>query len=444
MAEDSCGRRNGGRAPTDTPARGPNRRRVLKTTAGGVAGLSLAGCLETAGSIVGDEEVEPVRIGVLAPDPDSNPTGQSIVSGAAIARAQLNDNGGIDGRDVELVLGDTNGSPLEARRQYQRLILEEKVDATIGIATTEVLMALMDDIAEQKVPHLTVGSATSGASQLVNEQYEEYKYHFRAGPINDVNLAETQIDFLDDMGAEIGWDSVAILVEDYDWTERLWRVYRNRLGDVDVDVAMQQRYPPATEDFSGIYDEVERSGADAAIVSAAHTGTQAVMDWGPAERPFAFGGIHVPMQLSSYYEKVNGACRYAAGYAFATPTAETTDKTQPFVQEYQNRNGGDAPVYTGYIAFDAIKLFADAAERAGTFDSDELVGALESTSFTGTTGTIEFHDADHEHAHDVIYGEDNVHPLYFQWRENDDGEGVQRTIWPDTYSTTDYVEPDWF
>ncbi|WP_169332646.1 ABC transporter substrate-binding protein [Haloterrigena salina] len=427
-----------------TQRRDLDRRHVLKTTASGVVGLSLAGCIETVGSVVGSADIDPVTIGVLAPDPDSNSTGQSIVEGAEIARDQLNDDDGIDGRAVELAIGDTNGSPPEARRQYQRLVLEEGADVTIGVATSEVLIHLMDDIAEQEIPHLTVGSATTAASQMVSDQYEEYKYHFRVGPINDVNLAETQIDFLDEMGPELDWGSVAILVEDYDWTERLWEVYQNQLGDTAVDVAMQKRYEPATDDFSDIYDEVERTGADAAIIAAAHTGTQAVMDWGPAERPFAFNGIHVPMQLSSYYGRVDGACRYATGYAFATPTTEITEKTLPFVDEYQRRNDGSAPVYTGYISFDAVKLFAKAVEEAGTFDSDDLVSELEDISVTGTTGTIEFHDSSHEHAHDVIYGEDNVHPLFFQWQENDDGTGVQQTIWPEEHKTADYAEPDWF
>jgi len=58
----------------------------------------------------------------------------------------------------------------------------------------------MDDIAEQETLHLTAGSATTTASQMVNEGYEKYKYHFRVGPINGANLAQAQIDFLTQKG----------------------------------------------------------------------------------------------------------------------------------------------------------------------------------------------------------------------------------------------------
>ena len=430
-----------------TRRRSLDRRHVLKTTAGGAASLSLAGCLETAGSIVGSDDVEPVTIGVLAPNPDSDSTGRSIVQGARIAVDELKNKGGINDRDVEMVVGDTNSSPQEARRQYQRLVLEEGADVTVGISTSEALVPLMDDIAEQQTLHLTAGSATTTASQKVNEDYEKYKYHFRVGPVNGADLAQGQIDFLTEKGGDIGWDSIAVLAEDYSWTEGLWAFYRSRFGDLDIDVTMWNRYPPATDDFSSIYDDVEASGADAAFISTAHTGTKAIRDWGPAERQFAFGGIHVPMQLPSYYQLTGGACRFAVGYASATATSELTPETQPFVNKYQQTYGGQSPVYTGFIAYDAVKLFEHAAGQAGTVDSETLVGTLEDTTdFTGTTGTIAFHGRDHQFAHDVIYGEENVHPVYFQWQETDDGEGVQEVIWPDQHASADaeYVDPNWF
>lgn len=443
MDDATHDRGNADPAASTDQHRGFDRRRVLKTTAGGVAGLSLAGCLETAGSVVGSDDVDPVTIGVLAPDPDSDSIGRSIVQGARIAVDELNDDGGINGRNVELIAGDTNGSPLEARRQYQRLILDEGADVTVGISTSEALVPLMDDIAEQETIHFTAGSATTTASAKVNEEYDKYKYHFRAGPINGTNLAQAQIDFLNDKGDDMGWDSMAVLAEGYDWTEGLWRFYQSRLPDIDIDVEMWERYPPATDDFTEIYDRVEASDADVAFISTAHTGTDALIDWGPEERQFALGGIHVPMQLPSYYGLTNGACRFAVGYASATATSEHTEKTQPFVKNFQDRYGGQSPVYTGFISYDAVNLFADAAERSGTVDSEELVDVVEDTSFTGTTGTLEFHGPDHDHAHDVIYGEDKVHPVYFQWRDGDDGDGVQETIWPDEQATAEYAEPDW-
>ncbi|WP_049901719.1 ABC transporter substrate-binding protein [Natrinema sp. J7-1] len=426
------------------PQRNLDRRRVLKTTAGGAAGLSLAGCLETAGSFVGNDDAEPVTIGVLAPNPESDETGRSIVRGARLAVDQLNDGDGILGRDVEMVVGDTNGSAPGGRRQYQRLILEENADITLGVSTTEVLVPLLDEIAEQETVHLTAGSATTTASERVKSSYDDYKYHFRVGPINGTNLAEAQLDFLTEKGSDIGWDSIAVLAENYDWTDGLWDFYQSRLPETDIEVTTWERYPPEIDDFSEIYTRVEDSNADAAFISTAHTGPAALADWRPEERDFEFGGIHVPMQLPSYYQQTGGDCEYAVGYASATDPANLTNETSEFVGDYQNANGGKSPVYTGYIAYDAVNVFKRAAKRADSLESDALVGSLEETEFTGTTGTIEFHGPDDEHPHDVIYGEDNVHPVYFQWQEID-GEGQQTVIWPDEFAAdgAEYMTPDW-
>ncbi len=110
MNDGNHDRANATGPASNGPRRNLDRRRVLKTTAGGAAGLSLAGCLETAGSVVGDDDADPVTIGVLAPNPESDATGRSIVRGAQLAVDQLKDDDGILGREVEMVVGDTNGS----------------------------------------------------------------------------------------------------------------------------------------------------------------------------------------------------------------------------------------------------------------------------------------------------------------------------------------------
>lgn len=441
-----------GTSTTRNVQRSDLRRRRFLTTASGVASLSVAGCLETAGTITGGSgDEDPITIGALAPDPDSDFIGRSMVRGAQVAVDELNDNGGIDGRDVELVVGDTNGSPLEARRQYQRLVLDEGADVTVGVFASEALMNIVDDIAEQETIHLTSGAATAAVSRLVKERYDDYKYHFRVGPNNDHDLGRMQVDFVDDMAADMGWDSVAVLAEDYEWTEGPWEVYQNQLAETGVDIVMERRYPPATDDFSEIYNEVAEAEADAAFITTAHTGTAALLDWSypnrpelpPQPQPFAFGGIHVPMQLPSYYEMVGGACRFGVGQSSATAQSTRTEKTQPFIKAYQETYGGDKPVYTGYHTYDGVALFADAVEKTGTLDSDELVSTIEEASFTGSSGTVEFYDRNHEFPHDLKYDPDDPDATYFQWQENEDGQGVQEIIWPESQATSEYMTPSW-
>ncbi|ELZ03523.1 ABC transporter substrate-binding protein [Natrialba asiatica] len=419
------------------------RRRQLLATAAGAATLSTAGCTETYDTIVGSETDgdETVTIGVLAPEPENDFNGRAIVRSAQVARDLLNETGGINGRTVELAVGNTSGSPLEARREYQRLVLEEDAAVTIGVSTSEVLETIIDDIAEQETLHITAGAATSSVSELVREDYERYKYHFRAGPVNDYDLGQAQIDFLGDMAPELGWDSIALLAEDYGWNRGAWETFHDEQSAIDLEIAMEERYPPATDDFSTIYETAEAEGADAVFISTAHTGTDAVVDWTAQKRELEFGGIHVPMQLPTYYDAVGGACQFAVGQSSAPLGAEVTAETSSFEDAYQDAYGESSPVYTGYFAYDAVTLFAEAATQAETVDSADLVPVLEDIEFTGSAGQIEFYGQDHEFPHDLAYNRGDT--LYFQWQEDDAGNGVQEVIWPDEHATAEYVTPEW-
>ncbi|ARS90090.1 ABC transporter substrate-binding protein [Natrarchaeobaculum aegyptiacum] len=433
----------GGRGGRETRS----RRRVLQA-AGGAGTLALAGCLEETSleGLIGSTEAAegPVTVGVLAPNPDGDFVGRSMARGAEVAVAELNERGGIGGRDVELAVGDTAANPLEARREYHRLVLEEGADVTVGMFDSPALVHVMEDIAEQELLHLTTGAATTVTSQLIREDYESYKYHFRVGPTNEIDLGRGTVDFVDGIAPDVGWESVAVLAEDYDWSDGPWSVLQDDLDETGLDVVLEERYPPATDDFVDLYDPVSEQGADVALVAMAHTGTDALLDWAapPSGRPypFAFGGIHVPAQLPSYYDQTNGACRYTFSQISATANSEPGPLTQDFVSAYESEFD-ENPVYTGYTTYEAVMLYDHVVESAGTFDEDDLVPALEDVSFEGATGTIEFYDRDHEFAHDLQY--QGADTLFFQWQENDDGEGVQEVIWPDEHATSEFVSPPW-
>ncbi|MFC6836079.1 ABC transporter substrate-binding protein [Halomarina ordinaria] len=378
-----------------------------------------------------------IKIGVLAPEPGNDPIGGSIANGARLAAQQLTDDGFIEGTSFEVVVEDTKEDPGTGRTKYRELTQGEEVHMTTGVFTSEVLLAIMDDIASEQTIHMTSGAATPEASRLVHEEYDTYKYHFRTGPINAYELGVNMVDFLDAKREDLGWESVAVLVEDYEWTGPVQDALDENLGDTGVEVAMEQRYASGTENFSPIYDDVEDSGADAAFIAMAHTGTPAIVQWARQQRNFEFGGIHVPMQLPSYYEAVDGACNYAVTQNSATPESEVTEKTVPFSDAY-NEEFDSYPVYTGYITYDAVMQYAEVVKELGTLDADEVVTGLEESSYTGTAGTISYYPPDDEFAHDVVYAEDKVDPVFQQWQDGD-----QTVIYPDKFTTGDYVKPEW-
>ncbi|RXK49368.1 ABC transporter substrate-binding protein [Halorientalis pallida] len=427
-----------------------NRRRFIQAAGVGAAATGLAGCL--GGGPGGSSEGIPseVTLGVLAPAPENNPIGAAIANSAELAAQKINNSGDVlgDADNVSVSIKNTEESPSTGRQRYRELTLDEGAHMTTGVFTSEVLLQLMDPIAQQKTVHMTTGAASPKASNQVNENYDKYKYHFRSGPINGYHLGQNMVDFLEAKGDDLGWESVAILVENYEWTNPVQQAIEDHIGDLDVEVAMEERYASGTQNFGPIYDSVEDSGADAAFVAMAHTGTPAIVQWAQDQRPFEFGGIHVLSQLPAYYGMTNGACRFTVTQNTATPQSDLTDKTLPYVEDY-NSAYDSFPVYTGYITYDAIMQWANVATELGTVNSDEVVTGLEESSFTGTAGSLDYYGKDHEFAHDIKYNfstdsspEEGVNPVFQQWQETD-GSGTQEVLHPSYVSSADYQAPPW-
>lgn len=413
-----------------------DRRRFLKATGGGAAAFGLSGVVSTALA-----QQDTIDIGLLAPEPANNPIGASMARSAQLAAEQLNADGGVMGSELSVSVKDTKEDPSTGRTRYQELTVGEGVDVTMGIFTSEVLLNVLDDIAQQQTIHMTTGAATPKVSARVNEQYDRYKYHFRPGPINATHLGEHLVAFGEAKFEEYDWSSVAVLLEDFEWTRPVSAVLDEQLSNVGAEIVMNRRYAASTENFTPIYDEVESAGADVAYVAMAHTGTPALVQWARQQRPFEFAGIHVPMQLPSYYGAVDGAARFAITQNSATPQSEITEKTVPYSRAY-NEAFDKYPVYTGYITYDAVTQYAAAVEQAGSTAPDDLIPVLEEMSFTGTAGTIEYYPPDSEFAHDVVYDREKVWPIYQQWQETD-GEGEQVVVYPDELATGEHVTPPW-
>lgn len=434
-APDSAASRRPPDRPTD--AGRPSRRRLLGAAATGLLSSSIAGCLDTVDVVGGDATTDEITIGVLY-----GGTGAAQTVAAEIAAAEITEAGGLLGRDVTVVSQETKSSPTEARRGYHRLTLQEGVDVTMGLSTTNVLAYLLEDIAEQETLHFTTGVGSVTPSERIAADYERYKYHFRTGPINNVHQIENQLAFLGEMAARQGWESVGILTEDYPWADSIIPTFEEHLPRLGLEVAHSRRYRPSRSDFGPVYDEFEDAGIDVLWVGMGHTGTDAVVQWARQRRPFEFGGTHVTLQLPDYYDDLNGAPRYTFTQTAATPESELTSLTQGFVDSYRSATGGSDPIYTSYHMYDSVRAYAAAVEDAGTLDPDAVVASLESLDIEGTTGSIEYYGEGADYPHDRVYDDESSGSVFFQWQENDE-TGVQEIVWPTEYATGEYESPPW-
>lgn len=138
-----------------------------------VAAVIVAGCAQTTPlpqPITPDPMAGPVRIGVLLPLTGADSEfGERTLRGVELACDELNNGRGISDRRVELVVRDTQSSPVEARRQVEELSrqgiagLVGPYSSNEGLAIKPVVEALLIPTV---VPLATNDEITSGTNLI--------------------------------------------------------------------------------------------------------------------------------------------------------------------------------------------------------------------------------------------------------------------------------------
>ncbi|MFQ5796553.1 MAG: ABC transporter substrate-binding protein [Candidatus Bipolaricaulia bacterium] len=388
----------------------------------------------------------PIKIGALGPF--KRPEGISIRRGAEMAVAEINTGGGVLGRSLELALGETEEEPVQGIRAVQDLVLRQRVNFLVGLFTSEVVLAVLPQIARFRVPLLVTGATTPDASARVAADYGRFKYFFRP-MLNATFLAVDMLQFINGFLKErLGYHKIAIIAEDLKWTEPLTGLLSRELPGFGIEIVSLQRIDPGTQDFAPIFSRI--GDADAIFTALAHVQPVSfVIQWAELQIPAPLFGLNVEAQVPGFFDATRGK---AATEVFADLAAEAplTEKTVPFFQNYRGRYSGERelserPVFTGPITYDAVYILKEAIERARTINADPVVIALEVTDYVGASGRFQFFGLEEGrqdpfgNPHDSRYGPGFVIPIWIQLQ----ADGRREVIWPERVATAEYIFPAW-
>ena len=115
------------------------------------AGVALAGTmmLQTLGATAAAEGV--IKIGELNSYKSQPAFLGPYRNGMELAVEQINQAGGIDGKQLELIIKDDNSNPGDAVRAAEELISREKVDVLTGTFLSNIGLAITDFAKHKKV-----------------------------------------------------------------------------------------------------------------------------------------------------------------------------------------------------------------------------------------------------------------------------------------------------
>jgi branched-chain amino acid transport system substrate-binding protein len=78
--------------------------------------------------------------------------GPPMIEAVNMAVRDINDAGGVNGKDVELVIGDSGTNEQVAAETADRLISSDQVDGIIGPASSRITLSVIDKITGAGIP----------------------------------------------------------------------------------------------------------------------------------------------------------------------------------------------------------------------------------------------------------------------------------------------------
>lgn len=377
------------------------------------------------------QAAEKVKIGILGPLQQR--PGIALKQGAILAADQINAKGGIFGKKIELAFADEEFTPEKGITALKKLAMKDRVQVLAGGFTSGVTLAQMPFFSRYKLIYLGVGAASSTLTELVQKDYEKNKYYFRVGILKDQLLAFDMGNFMVNFfGKKHGVRKVAILAEKAKWTEGLGGFLTMFFKKNGMEVVMAEFFEMKTTDFSPIFSKVKKSGAELVIEMHSHVSEIFIKQYYDQRVPLPIGGIALASQSSDFWERSGGKCvgEITSNFIYRVPISP---KTIPFWDTYVKRWGED-PLVTATGAYDALYVYKDAVERAGSFETEKVIPALEKTNLVAALGRIAF-----EPNHDLKYGPDYVAINWAQWQEG----GKIVILYPESRATGKEVFPEW-
>ncbi len=360
--------------------------------------------------------------------------GRDTQEAAKIAIDEINAKGGVMGRKLSYVVADETENPEVGINAIKKLTADEKVDVIVGGYTSGVTLAQLPHISAAKTIYIGVGAASPAITAKVKQDYDNYKYIFRVGPINAAHQARGLVGWISGhLIGELGLKRIAIIGENAKWVQDLVPVLKKGAVEVGADIRLTEFFDTTTSDFSPLLSKVKASDAQYLLVVLSHASSDVfAKQWYDARFPIPYGGIDVKGQDGDFFDRVGGKAISEIAANFAVRAA-ITPKTIPFFDEFKKRTGR-VPVYTAFGTYDGIHAYAQAIERAKSFDSNAIIKELEKTSLVGVAGQIEFDDT-----HDVKAGGKYVNLLFAQWQP----KGERVVLWPKEQRSGKMIMPPW-
>ncbi len=298
---------------------------------------------------------------------------------------EKNAEGGILGREIELICYDTKGDAQEAVNVAKRLCAQDKVCAIIGPNASGQCIAIQSVLDEYKISDMST-VATNEKVTMQDGVLKEYNFRVCFLDPQQGNIAGSFVaDYLKFNKAAVLYD----VNDDYalGLKDNFIRVFKEKGGSI----VAEEGYTAGDTDFTAQLTKIKEAGPQ--IIFAPIFYQDYIMMHKQArtlgiELPFLGGDGCASEVLFDAADDVDGS--YVINHvSLVDPSADA------YRARYSERWDGAKMELNGYMAHDAFLLWCAAVEKAGSDDPQAIAKAYCEVEVKGMAGDIKISPETH-------------------------------------------------
>jgi branched-chain amino acid transport system substrate-binding protein len=349
----------------------------------------LAGALALA--TLSAQAADPIKIGMTAPLTGPNAeSGRLTIQGAKLAVDEVNQAGGVLGRQLELIMEDDQSTNPGIVLAFSKLAGHAEMPAFIGSIRSTQLHAMAPDVLKIGKP-VMIGGTDPVLTHMGNPWF------FRCRP-NDNYSARVIADYGINALGKKKW--AIVHSTDAFGTSGMKRLVEALKG-MGVEPTIIQGYPNYSLDFTAVALAVKQSGADV-MGTYMFEADQALFAKQLRQLGVSSAWVGSPTTASATALKLAGSVLNGA-YAVVDFSRDSSETARAFATKYEAAYKV-APDFFAAWSYDAVRVLARAMAEAKSLEPEKLRRAILSTKgYEGAEGVYNFdQNGDGLHGYNIV------------------------------------------
>lgn len=358
--------------------------------------LLMAGALAGCGGGAKQEAANEIKIGGNFELTGSVANyGKQAVNGIQLAIKQANAAGGINGKQIKLVMADNKSEAAEATNAITKLITQDKVVTVLGPATSSNTIATLQVSQDNKVPLIT---PTGTSEKITVDNGKTRPYAFRScfiDPLQGTIMANFASNTLKAKTAAIYIDSSS------DYSKGLAQSFESVFTKNGGQILGQEAFLQKDQDFKSTLTKIKAMNPDVVFLPAYYE------EVGKIVKQAREMGMNMPFLGADGWDdakvvEIAGAAPLNNTYFCSHFSSQDTDPNVVKFREAYKQEYNQEPGVFAALGYDAGLFLIDALKRANSTDPAKIRDALEQTKNLQLSTGLMTVDANHNPIKSVV------------------------------------------